>query len=1321
MEWIVFWEFEMSSTRLVLLVASLFLPGCAEDLDLYASPAGLVQAQFDPTSSPAAVPTPTDLARDPVTGLLQPPVPACAWLKQGPYTMVTAGDTATAAPEVKVAVGGAYQVTVSSATSSHLRFSVDAVGPIVVYLDVNTPLLAWNDKGKQLKLDRSDKGITGCSTLGARHLLTLPAKGAYWLELGPMAKVTKVNLALVPDTAELAFGRYLSTLDGYPVSSSPQMYFTGTVDLTTLTQTSVLGFDITAPSSPVRLTSLVLDAATVGGGGAAGAERTRLRITNGAGFSPKRRYAFFVVGGKGGVKAASKTAGAVGRPVIRSPLFQLTMAERPLCAWDKQRSWDPSSATCATPASGAAATGCCTHNYADQISSSVEAAMRAREDLKALTLIKRERAIKAAVLAAATTLEKIRQGNLSLLKVSSGAGVSADDVVLLWSFTTGSMNQILFDPTAAPPQLPWPTDLLKDSVTGLLKVPTPGSASAADKEWIVYLNTLDGWPVDTPATLAFSGDLDSTSVNSKAVLVASIPASGPPAVVTGTSVAYDATSRQLSVTRPGGWARGTSYVALALAGGIAGLKNKQTGVAGAPRRSPRMELVLSTSPLCTWDRGRALDSAGACTPASGSLATGCCTKLHISNIHDDPKALIGGKTALAKVTALEKIRRTYDPLLQNLVSAKIAARSEVVALWAFSTSSLAEISYDLTRAGAPWPNDLHLDSKTGKVALPAPAMETKAAKALRLGLNNQDGFSIQGRLLAGVTGKLDRSSVVQGTSLLIFNLNTGLAVTNKLGVALDVGTGTLALVPSRPLTEQTTYGVALVSKLTAGSLYSAGGLWDTAGKRVAAAPLSALVRARTELYKGGKSLVSHLDDTTAKRAEQARLAAKPLFALLDKLSLARLDVVAAWTFTTQSVTAPATRLRASTWSALGKLDKLSPTLNGSLSPASTIPGAGGAVPTSSMGSWVSAGSFTSLMVLDQSAGGTLLADTSLAKAVSVPFIMTLPKGPAPAAGFPVVLFQHGFFRSRHDLLPVANALAKAGLAAVALDVVYHGARTWCTADLHCDAGTCDKKTGACKGGKLKTDAAGLPHASGARFLSQLDNPVALRDNFYQNQVDAVALLRAMLLGAEKGISGAGGPVKLDAKKVRYLGHSLGALLGPLVLATDPLPGRAVLTAPGASLSDVLSTSTAFSSTWSALLKAHGVTAGTGAALRFKAALQGVLDLTDPGSFASYIRLAQLPDRTSTGGGMVAKKQLMVQLAGVDLTVPYALGNRLAGLTGLTSTEVYRTTYTKQGHSFLISPSPKGTAAATAAAQIQAATFLSTGQVCWPDIASGKCQ
>lgn len=1309
------------TVRLALPLALCVMAGCAQELDLYEPPAGRVQAQFDPASTPVLAPTPNDLNRDAVTGRLTPTVPACALLRRGPYTDLTAGATAAVAPLIKVGINGAYRVKLNAGSVGHLQFSADAAGALVLYMDRDLPLKLQDERGVSVTVSRSEKGIVGCSTQGARHQLYVAAKGRYTLGLGPAATAASVYLTLVQDTATLAYNRYLSTLDGHPAGrdgSVAEMTFSGTVDSTSLTPDTVLGFDVTTLSSPTKLGSLILDAATVSGGSNG---RTRLRVWSKAGFSPGKRHAFFVLGGKKGVHAAAASAGATGLPVMRSPMMELAMGTRPICVWDSQRSWDPVGSTCAAPASGSktSPTGCCTHNHATLLQRSVEAALRKRADIKALTLTRRERAIKAEVLARATTLERLRQQNRALLKVAAGAGVKAEDVVLIWSFTTASMNQALFDPAASPPSLPLPTDLHLDSVTGLLKVPTLSGATAADLEWTTYLNTLDGFPVDTPASLSFSAELDSASAGSKGILVATLPASGTPAAVTGAAASYDATRKRLSISRPAGWARGTSHAVLALAGKT-GLKNKVSKISTSPRPSTKMAMVMSRSPLCTWDNARAIDRSGDCTPASGSLATGCCTKVLAPSILDDPKLLTGAKTALAKATALERIRRQYDPALRRLEAAGLVARHDVAAMWSFTTTSLSEMNNSLSAGGAPWPNDLHLDSKTGKLSLPAPAKETAAARALRLGLNGQDGFSIQGQLLAGFTGSVASLSLIQGTSYYLFDLDAGQVVADKITASID--SGTLVLSPSLPLDEETTYGVVLLSDLLGGSTYSGGGLWDSLGQRVAASPLTALVRARSQLYKGGKSLVSHLDATTAKKAEAARVAAKPLLSLVDKLSLDRTSVVGAWTFTTGSFTDPATRLRASAYKALGKLDGLAPTLTGTVAAASTIDWGGGSVEVSQIGGWISAGAFASLGVLGSSGGGTLLADPDKAKPVSVGFTLTLPKGAAPAKGFPVALFQHGLFRQRQDMVPLANAMAKAGLATVAFDLVHHGDRAWCTSDSHCDSGTCDTKTGTCKGGKLKDDKQGIPLASGARLHDLIvSDPVAARDSMYQNQVDAVALLRALLLGAEKGLKTSGGQVKLDASRVSYLGHSLGAMLGPLVLATDGLPSRAVLTAPGAPLSELFYSSTSFTKTWVKLLKAHGVTSGSAGELRLKAALQQVFDPVDPGSFARYMRLAQLPDRTSTAGGKVLRKQLMIQLAAGDTTVPYKMGTRLAGLAGLTSTQLYRTTYFSQGHSFLIEPDPKGTTGATRAAQIQAATFLSAGTVCWPDILAGTCK
>ncbi len=239
----------------------------------------------------------------------------------------------------------------------------------------------------------------------------------------------------------------------------------------------------------------------------------------------------------------------------------------------------------------------------------------------------------------------------------------------------------------------------------------------------------------------------------------------------------------------------------------------------------------------------------------------------------------------------------------------------------------------------------------------------------------------------------------------------------------------------------------------------------------------------------------------------------------------------------------------------------------------------------------------------------------------------------------------------------------------------------------------------------------------------MENPFAVRDNMRQHVVDSSALLRGIYLGAAAGIktaSGSAAGVKLDPKKVHFVGQSLGAMLGTLVLATTSMPVRGVLNVPGAPVAEIIFTSPSFKTTKDELLKARGISEGSLDFLKLKTTFQWILDPADPGNYARYLELAQLPDLLSTGSGKVPKKDVIVQLAGKDLTVPQALGKDLAGLIGIGASELFSTTYSLQGHSFLLTPSPKGTMAATTAAQIQAATFLSKGTVCWPYTSTGKC-
>ena len=73
-----------------------------------------------------------------------------------------------------------------------------------------------------------------------------------------------------------------------------------------------------------------------------------------------------------------------------------------------------------------------------------------------------------------------------------------------------------FDPSV--PDVPTPTDLVRDPTTGLLRIPDAGNLSPAELEFIGgYLNTLNGYPPDTPATANFDSQVDPNTVTASNV------------------------------------------------------------------------------------------------------------------------------------------------------------------------------------------------------------------------------------------------------------------------------------------------------------------------------------------------------------------------------------------------------------------------------------------------------------------------------------------------------------------------------------------------------------------------------------------------------------------------------------------------------------------------------------------------------------------------------------------------------------------------------------------------------------------------------------
>jgi len=232
--------------------------------------------------------------------------------------------------------------------------------------------------------------------------------------------------------------------------------------------------------------------------------------------------------------------------------------------------------------------------------------------------------------------------------------------------------------------------------------------------------------------------------------------------------------------------------------------------------------------------------------------------------------------------------------------------------------------------------------------------------------------------------------------------------------------------------------------------------------------------------------------------------------------------------------------------------------------------------------------------------------------VSVPVLMTVPKGVAKASLSGVVIFQHGITSSRAALLGIADALAKAGYVAVAIDLPLHGIKaddlTWgglyqANNERHFD---------------LDLDGDGVVDNSGDHYIN-LANLLVTRDNVQQSVADLFALHKA-IASMDYDYADPSGDVGPDfgGKDVYFIGHSLGAIVGIPFFALDTTIKSAVLGMPGGALPKVLDGSAAFGQIIADGLRDHGVIKGTADYEGFMLATQTVLDVADPINFAAQL-------------------------------------------------------------------------------------------------------
>jgi hypothetical protein len=183
---------------------------------------------------------------------------------------------------------------------------------------------------------------------------------------------------------------------------------------------------------------------------------------------------------------------------------------------------------------------------------------------------------------------------------------------------------------------------------------------------------------------------------------------------------------------------------------------------------------------------------------------------------------------------------------------------------------------------------------------------------------------------------------------------------------------------------------------------------------------------------------------------------------------------------------------------------------------------------------------------------------------TVTFHAFIPSSAAPSAGYPVIIFGHGFGENALESPTlVASTFGKAGFVTLAINAVGHGygPQTLLQLTVKGASGTTDFVAGG-RGIDLNGDGA-ITTNEGC-FIGW-PYPAGLRDCLRQTVVDLMQLVQLVRSGT--AIEGPGG-VKLDGSRIYYAGVSLGAIYGSMLTAVDPNVRAAGLSSGGGSIVDI---------------------------------------------------------------------------------------------------------------------------------------------------------
>jgi hypothetical protein len=337
----------------------------------------------------------------------------------------------------------------------------------------------------------------------------------------------------------------------------------------------------------------------------------------------------------------------------------------------------------------------------------------------------------------------------------------------------------------------------------------------------------------------------------------------------------------------------------------------------------------------------------------------------------------------------------------------------------------------------------------------------------------------------------------------------------------------------------------------------------------------------------------------------------------------------------------------------------------------------------------------------------------------LPFVAVLPAGPAPAGGFPVAVYGHGFTRSAADVFLASVANAQAGLATIATDVVGHGYGE--RSEWQLTTGTTTTRLPAYGRGVDQADAGADIASTEGSSATGAATAVGSRDALRQTVADIMTLVRS-LGGTDVD---ADGRADLSGRGVTYFGQSFGGIYGTMLTGVDRDVARSVLNVPGGPISEIVRLSPAFRGLLALQLQAAGLANSTDPSrvfVREQLPLkgQGPVVATAPGAVAIQDFLAKTtwlsrPGSPETFAPLIDGRRVIIQVAYGDETVVNPTSYALADAGDLFDrVSLYRNDKAQpelaNPHGFLLQLDHPS----ALQGQTQVATFLRTGRTIDPD-------